>query len=166
MLKLITAVAVALVCTAPAAAGGWATVGLNSFPAGIDAGETWNADLTVLRHGVTPTDGARPSLTIRNGKTGKTVTFAARPTGKTGHYAAHVVFPEPGTWAYSIDNGLEATGYGASATTTYAAVRIGGGAGGGSSVPAWPIVVGGAVLVLGAGAVLVARRRREPVPSH
>ena len=54
----------ALAAPAAAPAGGWATVELEAMPAGFDAGDTWTARFTVLRHGVTPTDGAEPSVTI------------------------------------------------------------------------------------------------------
>ena len=49
-------------------------------------------------------------LTIRSEKTGKWLTFPAKPTGRTGVYEARVVFPEAGSWRFEIDNGLAATG--------------------------------------------------------
>ena len=65
MRTLAIAIAVVAALAVPAAhAGGWATVTLAPPPAGLEAGETWTANLTVLRHGVTPTDGAAPSITI------------------------------------------------------------------------------------------------------
>ena len=92
MRRLAIAVAVAAALGVPAAhAGGWATVTLAPPPAGLEAEETWTAQLTVLRHGVTPTDGAAPSITIR-GESGSQ-TFRAKPAGTAGKYVAHVVFP-------------------------------------------------------------------------
>ena len=79
---------------AAAQAGGWATVVLAPPPAGLQAEETWTAQLTVLRHGRTPTDGAAPSITIRG--QGGPQTFQAKPAGATGTYVAHVVFPDGG----------------------------------------------------------------------
>ncbi len=167
-MKRLIALAVAATALAGAGtalAGGWATVGLAASPDGVAAGETWRAQITVLRHGVTPTDGARPTLTIRNVRSGKTAAFAAKPAGNKGVYEARVVFPESGTWSYAIDNGLAATGYGVSATTTYAPVAIGPGDGG-SSVPVWPFVAGAALALAALAALAVRRRHRLFAPSH
>jgi len=164
----LSALAIALVTAGAAGAGGWATVGLAPLPGGIDAGETWKAQITVLRHGVTPTDGAAPSLTIRNEQTGETATFAAKPTGKTGVYEAGVVFPEAGTWSFSVDNGLAATGYGVSATTSYAPVTIEPGPAGGAdtgSFPTVPVAAVAVALALLAAGLLGARRLRRLTPA-
>ncbi len=157
LLLALAAVAGALAAAGTAFAGGWATVGLGSLPDGIVAGETWKAQVTVLRHGRTPTDGAKPTVTIRNEQTGRRLTFPARPTWRTGVYEARVVFPEAGSWRFEIDNGLAATGYGVSQTTTYAPVRIVPGDDGGG-FPVWPIPVGAAALAL---AAVVHRRLRR-----
>ncbi len=164
----LSALAIALATAGTAGAGGWATVGLASLPNGTDAGETWKAQITVLRHGVTPTDGAAPILTIRNEQTGETATFAAKPTGKTGVYEAAVVFPDAGEWRFSVDNGLAATGYGVSATTTYAPVRIEAGPAGGADPGSFPMVPVAAVavaLALLAAGLLGARRLRRLMPA-
>lgn len=156
----------AVVVAAPASAGGWATVGLASTPEGVGAGETWEAEITVLRHGVTPTDGAAPSLTIRNADSELSETFGAEPTGETGVYVARVVFPSTGTWSYEIDNGLVATGYGESATTTYAPVAIGAGSvDGPSPFPALPLGILVAVVALAAAGLFVVRRSRKLTPA-
>ena len=116
-------------------------------PEGLTAGETWKAEFTVLRHGVTPTDGAAPSVTIRDERR-RSETFAAVPTGETGAYVAHVLFPGAGRWDLEIDNGLAATGYGVSAITTYAPVTIEPPhAGGDSGVPALPLGLLAAVVL-------------------
>lgn len=164
-LIIISALALAALGAGSASAGGWATVGLASTPEGVSSGETWEAEVTVLRHGVTPTDGAAPSLTIRR-ETGLSETFAAEPTGATGVYAARVVFPEEGRWSFEIDNGLAATGYGESATTTYAPVMIEAGpGGGGGSFPAVPLGVVAAAIALAAAGALGARRLRKLTPA-
>lgn len=158
----LTALAFSLVAVGSAAAGGWASVKLAPPPAGLEPGEVWRAEITVLRHAITPTDGARPSLFIRKEGGANRLTFEAKPTGARGVYAANVVFPEAGVWRYSVDNGLAATGYGESAMTTYAPVNIGTAGGGGGSLPALPTVALAAALaaaVLGAFAVLRLRRR-------
>ncbi len=164
----LTALAIALAAVGEAGAGGWATVGLEPLPNGVESGETWRAQITVLRHGVTPTDGAAPSLTIREKRTGRTASFAAEPTGTTGVYEALVVFPEPGKWGFSVDNGLAATGYGVSATTTYAPVTIAPGSGGGSdprSFPVLPVAAAAAVFALAAVGMLGIRRLRRLIPA-
>ena len=158
-LVLAAACALALAAATAASAGGWATVGIEPLPP-EQAGTPWNVTITVLRHGRTPTDGAKPTLTIRNAETGKTITYAAKPAGN-GRYTARVVFPSEGTWRYTVSNGLAATGYGTSQTQTFAPVEIGGGAGD-PALPAWQIG-GGAVLALAlAAAALLMTRRRRP----
>ena len=140
-----------------AAGGGWATVGVEPLPPD-DANEPWNVTVTVLRHGRTPTDGAQPMLTIRNRDTGATRTYALEPAG-SGRYTARVVFPSPGTWSYTVNNGLAATGYGMSATQTFAPVEIGG-RNGGPVLPTWSLVGIGGLAVGLAAVVLLGRRRR------
>ena len=49
-----------LLAAVPAAAGGWATVGLDSTPAGVAPGKPWDVNITVLQHGVTPLGGVTP----------------------------------------------------------------------------------------------------------
>ena len=161
-LVIATALVAALAVPAVAQAGGWATVTLAPPPAGLEADETWRAQLTVLRHGVTPTGGATPSITIR-GESGSQ-TFRARPAGTAGKYVAHVVFPSSGRWDYEVSDGLAATGYGISQTHTYSPVVIAPGAGGvGASVPVWPFALG-AVLLLMVGVAVVTKQRR-PAPA-
>ena len=54
---VVVAAFVALLVVPAANAGGWATVRMAPPPAGIDADETWTAQLMVLRTDVTPIDG-------------------------------------------------------------------------------------------------------------
>jgi hypothetical protein len=163
-LILLPALVAALAVTGAASAGGWATVSLESLPIGLNAGETWKAQITVLRHAVTPTDGASPRMTIRKGS--ESETFEAEPTGKTGGYEALVVFPEPGEWMLEVDNGLAATGYGESATTTFGPVTISGPATGApSDFPVLPVTVVAGALALAAAAVFGARRLRRLGPA-
>jgi YtkA-like protein len=159
----------ALAAPAVAPAGGWASVELAGMPTGIDAGDAWTARFTVLRHGVTPTDGAEPSLTIVHPESSETTTFPAAPAGATGVYEAEVVFPEAGTWMFEIDNGLVATGDGLSSTTRFDPVTIGaadGGVGDGGGLIS-PLPLGGLVLLLALVLVAVfgARRLRRLAPA-
>jgi hypothetical protein len=164
---LVTFVAL-LVGASSALAGGWASVTLEATPTGIGAGDTWNAQLTVLRHGITPTDGAEPSVTIRNDVTGAEQTFRAEPTGDTGVYAAAVVFPESGEWRYSVNDGLAATGYGISQVTEYPPVTVTGSTGGGgvSEFPVAPVLVALAAALAFCAAIYAAvRRQRRLTPA-
>jgi hypothetical protein len=86
-------------------AGGWATVELGEAPSGLAAGKTWQVELIVKQHGITPLDGVTPSVRIDNGA-GVVRTFTARPTGKAGTYVADVEFPSGGTWRTRIFDGF------------------------------------------------------------
>jgi hypothetical protein len=149
---------------APAAfAGGWATVGLSSTPAGAQPGDPWSVDLTILQHGRTPLADLAPVITITNGDT--TRNFTAKPTGKAGVYHADVVFSAAGRWEYQIDDGFIS-----GVPHTYPAVQIGAPA----SAPAATADDGGGpsalwlipgIALLAAAVLLVAgdrRRRRQP----
>jgi hypothetical protein len=150
MRALLLAVSAALLLAAPAAAGGWATVGLGPPASGLGAGDTWNAQMTILQHGVTPLVGVSPVVKITKG--GKTLDFPATPTSKPGVYVAKVKFPSEGSWTYQVDDGF-------SRTHSFAAVQIGPGSDGGFSIPDWTWVLAAAaagVIVLD----LIARRSR------
>jgi YtkA-like len=163
------ALAAARAAVGTASAGGWASVKLAPPPSGLDAGENWRAEMTVLRHAVTPTDGAKPTLTIYPDGGGTSTTFRAKPY-KTGVYVANVVFPKPGAWRYRVNNGLAATGYGESATTTYGPVTIGSPAGGGDrSLPMLPVaaaIAAGGLGLAAAAAFAAVRLRRRPAVGH
>jgi hypothetical protein len=168
-LVALTVLTVALAAPAAVPAGGWATVELEALPSGVDAGDTWNARFTVLRHGVTPTDGAEPSVTIVNAENLAEITFPASPAGETGVYEAAVTFRDGGDWQINIDDGLVATGYGESSTTRFGPVTIAdapaGGPGGADS--RLPFAALGLTLVL-ALALAVAfglRHRRRLAPA-
>ena len=154
MRKLVLAVLAAAVAAPAAAAGGWATVGVDSQPSGRE----WDATITVYRHGRTPTDGARPSITIRNDK-GVTKRFEAKPVGG-GKYTVHVEFPSAGTWRYAVNTGLAATGYGIDQVQTFAPVEIRGRGDDGSSIPGWPLATAAALALVLALAFFLGRRRR------
>ena len=150
MRAFLLAVSAALVLAAPAAAGGWASAGLGPPDSGIGAGDTWNAEVTILQHGVTPLVGVSPVVKISKG--GETHDFPAAPTGKDGVYLAKVKFPTEGSWTYQVDDGF-------SQTHSFAAVQVGPGSGDGFAIPDWTwglVAAFGGLLVL----FLVARRSR------
>jgi hypothetical protein len=161
---LIALPLVALLVFAPAArAGGWATVGLSSTPAGVGPGQPWVVDMTILQHGVTPLEDVKPAVLIRLGN--ETHTFAAEPTGKPGVYRASVVFPTKGTWEYQVDDGfISATPH------TFPPVEIGRATAqapapattttsDGGGVPGWLAIPGIALLLASVVLLLVDRRR-------
>ena len=166
MRRLLLAVPLALLVFAPAAfAGGWATVGLSSTPAGSEPGKPWNVNITVLQHGVTPLENVQPAVTITNGDA--TRTFTAKPTGKPGVYRASVVFPTAGRWDYQVDDGFISQ-----QPHTYPAVQIG-------AAPAAPAaattsddggpnllwLVPGIALLLAAAALALRTRNRHHQPQ-
>jgi hypothetical protein len=155
-----TSIALALAAAGAARAGCAATVGLSPQPP-TEAGAAWNTRITVLQHGVRPLEGAHPTLTIRNVDSGASKTFAAKPTGKTGVYAAEVVFPSRGSWRYEVNDGFPVQE--CAQTHTFAPIDISGG-GSSSSSPAWTIG-GTSVLALMFGLLLLAGLRvsRRPV---
>jgi YtkA-like len=154
-LTLLGLAAATLVVVGTASAGGWATVGVSPQPDDLAAGAVWKVNLRVLQHGRTPLDGVKPTITIRNADTGQSKTFPAKPTGKSGVYAAEVVFPSGGTWRYEVYDGF--TQYGGAKSHTFAPVEIAGAAGDGTSL-AWTIS-GSVALALALGALLFAGLR-------
>jgi hypothetical protein len=161
----------ALVYAAPAAAGCWATAQLSPPPAGITAGSTWTAELTVLQHGNKPLPdaaSARPTLTIKKGSERKT--FTASPVDAArGTYTANVVFPSGGQWSFAVfDDFTSSHGQPVPCSRTHelGSVQVAGGPGSatGSSggFPAGRVARGfGIALIAAAGLFLVARRARR-----
>jgi hypothetical protein len=155
MRALLLAVSAALLLAAPAAAGGWATVGLGPPDSGLGAGDTWNAQMTILQHGVTPLVGVSPVVKITKG--GKTLDFPATPTSQAGVYVAKVEFPSEGSWTYQVDDGF-------SRTHSFAAVQIGPGSGdGGFSIPDWTWAL--AAAAAGLIVILLVARRSRPASA-
>jgi YtkA-like len=158
------ALAAALVAAPSAYAGGWATVGLDSTPAGVQPGDPWDVNITVLQHGRTPLEGVQPTLTIRNGDATKT--FDATPTKQPGVYAVSVTFPSSGKWTYEVNDGFITQ-----QPHTFRAVQIGEPAsapaaattpaddGGGANFT-W-LLLGGVAFVLAALILLVRRHHRH-----
>jgi hypothetical protein len=156
----LSALVAALAVVGTANAGGFATVGLSSLPAGVEPGEPWDPEITIRQHGVTPLEGLTPTLTIRNAASGDSRDFTASATDEPGVYRAHVVFPESGSWNVAV-----ATGWWGEGSLTAGPFAITGEPGGGAepgSFPTRTLLIGSALVLLLAAATLGARRRWRP----
>lgn len=159
-LVAVATIATALIASSAASAGGWATVGLDPLPTGVGPGDTWNTDMTILQHGMTPLTGLSPTITITEEETGLTEQFVATETDAPGVYRASVVFPEAGSWNIVADSTF------GDSRLTYGPVSIepGPGTGVGASgrdIPVLPLLaVLGALVVVVAGTFGVIRQRR------
>jgi hypothetical protein len=160
-LVLLALVAVSLGAVPLAAAGGWATAGLEPPPGGLGPGDTWNAEVTILQHGQTPLMGVKPTVTIRN-DAGKALTFNAKPTGKPGVYRAKVKFPSAGTWRYEVYDGF--TQYGGAKTHTFGPVTVGPDSGG-SGIPLWLVLLAIAAVLVAVTVVVAPRLVRPRLPA-
>jgi hypothetical protein len=163
MRKLLAALAVSLLLPSGAAAGGFATVGLDPPP---DGSRTWPVELTILQHGRTPLDGLNPKVIVERGSVRQV--FAAKPAGEPGVYRAEVVFPAPGTWHYVVDDGFTMThtfppvdvGNGKRDSSPVEEEQVAASTGGGPDIPLALAVAVAAGLAAGlAGAAM---RRRRP----
>ena len=159
-LLITVSLAAALIAAPSAFAGGWATVGLDSTPAGVQPGDPWDVNITVLQHGRTPLEDVQPTLTIRDGDATKT--FAAKPTDKPGVYAASVTFPSAGKWTYEVNDGFITQ-----QPHTFPAVQIGEPVSAPAATTAdggvnltW-LLLGGVAFVLAALILLVRRHQRH-----
>jgi len=172
--SLLLVLALPLIAAAPAHAGGFATAGLSPTPEGVEPGQPWKVEITVLQHGRTPLDGLTPRIRIDSKNASRE--FTAVPTGRTGVYRAEVVFPKAGRWDYVVLDGFNDR-----LPHAFPAVRIGGdaasaaapaataappaparqrGAGGGRAA-GW-LWAAGAALVLALAVLGLDRRRRRP----
>jgi hypothetical protein len=155
-----------------------------SAPTALAEGEDWNA--TLLVHGEPDMlREATPSIRITNTVSGASEDVdAARTKSKAADgqmiYAASVSFPSAGVWRYSLIDGVTDREYeggtiqvgtaaaaasSAPSTPAPAAPATASDDGGGS--PFWPLVVGGALLLVlaGLGAYAVTRHRHGPQPT-
>ena len=131
MMAALASVA-ALVLVAPAQAGGWAVVTLDSLPREVRAGQRIEIGFVVRQHGQKPTNqdldgkplkpilvaskqattaatsngGSQVQVAARTSGAAKgeeTIRVAARQEGATGHFVADVTFPGDGVWAWQIE---------------------------------------------------------------
>ena len=127
--SLVTSLAAVLLLAAPALAGGWAVITLDTLPRDVRAGQSLRVGFVIRQHGqeLVNTDweghALKPVLTARkqadtsgsSGGTlilvaahssaqakGETIRAEARQEGPKGHFVVDLVFPSAGTWAWEI----------------------------------------------------------------
>lgn len=108
MLLAVAAALVALLWAAPALAGGWAVVTLDSLPQDVRAGQSFQVGFSIRQHGrdlvSTDWDGhaLKPVLFAKLEGAQEGLSFPARQSGEVGHFVADVALPEAGEWSWSI----------------------------------------------------------------
>lgn len=131
ILAITLVMAALLLLAAPASAGGWAVITLDSLPREVRTGQTLRLGFSIRQHGrqLVNTDweghALKPVLTARKqagitsaadgttilaaahssaSRAGSDETFQAeaRQEGPTGHFVVDVTFPSAGTWAWEI----------------------------------------------------------------
>src|SRR5262249_47251261 len=106
-----------LALAAPALAGGWAVITLDSLPRDVRTGQSLHIGFVIRQHGRDPVNtdwnghALRPTLTghkqpdasgVANAADGETIPAEARQEGPVGHFVVDWVFPSAGTWAWEI----------------------------------------------------------------
>lgn len=171
--RIVLAAAVAFVAAMVAApgvasAGGFSTVGLETPPpAGVEAGQAWEARFTLLAHGREPMRDMKPVVRIEPRGGGAARTVAAIETDVPGTYGARVAFPTAGRWSIEIAEHETVAGH------AFGAVQVADGAAGGGSAGGGGLGFPGALamalalgLLAGAAAWLAQREpSRRPAPK-
>lgn len=106
VLMALIALLAALALTAPARAGGWVVITLDSLPENIIAGEPYAIGMVARQHGKTTWEADSLQIQAEHVETGKLVAFSALPEGEPGHYVAELVFPVAGEWEWGISAGM------------------------------------------------------------
>ncbi len=105
MKRALTALIVTLALlavSAPALAGGWASVRLDEPPGDVPVGKPWRFGFMVLQHDVTPNSDVNPIVRAINKQTGQEITATAVQEGPVGHFVAELTLPEAGEWKWEI----------------------------------------------------------------
>jgi hypothetical protein len=148
-------------------------VEFSSTPVGLEPGEPWTPELSVIFDSAESRVRAEPGVTIRNLDTGERTTFPASPTRFPNEFDVRVVFPEAGWYTVVAFDGVTGRSYpvggqwlvgtpeaapGPAAPAPADPVPAAGDEG---QFPLWPVAAGGSVLLLlAAGAALLLRRQR------
>lgn len=88
----------------PAAAKEGAVTTFDSLPGQFVAGTSYELGYTIRMDGVEPLKVERTEIVARS-LSGATYTFAGMPSGAPGHYVATVMFPQAGTYQWSVTQG-------------------------------------------------------------
>lgn len=102
----LVAVLAALALVAPAFAGGWVVITLDSLPEEIVAGAPYAIGMMALQHGQTAWEADSLQIQAEHVETGTLVEFTALPDRDPGHYVAELVFPAAGEWEWAISAGM------------------------------------------------------------
>jgi hypothetical protein len=162
-LIVLVAVVAGLATAGTASAGGFAQIGVAPLPTGIESGESWSPNVTILQHGRTPLAGVTPTVTITHRETGVSKSFVGSPADENGVSRARVVFSQAGDWDVLVE-----TDWWGEGRLTFGPVTIEDGPTAvptTDSFPTVPVLVGVLVLALLALATLGARRRWRPMPA-
>jgi hypothetical protein len=170
MRRVLLVFALVLLAAAALSAGAFAKEGgveLSSTPGGVGPGDPWTPSLTLIDDGGQLPANARPGIRITNLETGRTIDYAATPTGDPAVYTVRVVFPTPGQWDYAAYDGVTDRLYEFPAATilapkgTLSATPRPAAAADEGSFPLWPLLggVGGAGLLALGGLVAIRSRK-------
>lgn len=164
LIAFLSFIAVVFASAVPATAGGWAVTTLDEVPSPA-AGGVVAVGFTIRQHGVTPVNPEGDvGIEVRSAS-GRMDYFPGEPTGPAGHYVSQVTFADAGQVDWSVRQGwFEAQELGQLTVSPT-----------GSSSPAatgdrfeWSSTVRyglpALAILLGAFAVLDARRHRRPGP--
>ncbi len=86
----------------PVAAGGFATVRLDSPPGEVVVEVPWSFGFMVTQHDVTPTNNVKVHLDAQHRESGQSISAETHQDGAVGHFVAEVTFPRAGAWKWSI----------------------------------------------------------------
>jgi hypothetical protein len=108
--SFMLAVVAALMLAAPALAGGWVVITIDSLPREVRAGEVLHLGFMARQHGKEPNSDLTLILTARkqtavgesDTKGATTLRAQAHQEGAEGHFVVDVTFPSEGTWAWQV----------------------------------------------------------------
>jgi mono/diheme cytochrome c family protein len=97
--------ALLVIVTGTAVAGGWAIITLSGFPEYAVAGKPLKLSFAVRQHGVTLLSGLRPNVRAAT-PSGLTATANAVPAKEKGEYTAELLLPQHGNWTITVVSGF------------------------------------------------------------
>lgn len=151
-------------------------VELGSSPTGLGPGEPWDVTLQVFADPDALVKAGPPTLTVRNSAGSERQYQTKELPGEPGGYAATVVFPEEGTYTYTIVEHVTGRTYEYDPVVieTPTVAPTAGGSGDSQPIaasasddgfPLWPVLGGSFGLALVAAGLTVFLRRHRPPAS-